>query len=156
MQRLRFPHGTEVFQRDFCASFYQKTRLEVQNSWSNSSSLNFATASIMTAERNNQRAYFRLSYPLRMRPTLILDRNQYKVSEVSECGLRFQIKSEDCFEIGNVIRGMITFSDGGQTGISGTIFRREKQEVVVAPLEGITFQRLVIEQRHIMSQFPVL
>ena len=110
----------------------------------------------MARETNNQREYFRLSYPRRMMPTILIDETEYRISEISERGLRIQVQTLAGFPPGGEVTGIITFKDGARIEISGVTLRWDKREVIVAPLEGVTFRRIVIEQRSLIREFPLL
>ena len=111
---------------------------------------------------NNQRKYYRLPYPDSIMPTIQIGESEYLVPEISEGGLRIrQCRRVDSspfleFEVGEEVTGTITFDDGDTVCITGVIFRRDKEEYVIAPLDGITFRRVVLEQRRILHRFPSL
>lgn len=88
-------------------------------------------------------------------PSISVDGILYKVSEMSERGLRFRTKGRHSFEIGNKLMGVILFGDGSQVRVFGTVLRCDLYEVVVSPLEGVTCQRMVIEQLYVVREFPL-
>ena len=110
----------------------------------------------------NQRQYYRLPYPDSVMPTIQIGESEYLVPEISEGGLRIrQCRRVDSspfleFSVGDEVTGTIMFDDGEVVCISGIVFRRDKEEYVIAPLDGISFKRIVLEQRRILKQFPSL
>lgn len=110
----------------------------------------------------NQRRFYRLPYPDPMMPKMRIGDSEYLVPEISEGGLRIrQCRGIDKnpfleFREGDEVTGTITFDDGEVLGISGIIYRRDKQDYIIAPLEGISFKRIVLEQRRVLNRFPAL
>ena len=108
----------------------------------------------MSDKRDNHRRYYRLAYPSTMMPSMHIAGREYVVVEISEGGLR--IRCEDRFEFGtgDEVRGEIVFQDDDAISISGVVLRCERHDLIIAPLEGISFKRVVFEQRRILSQCP--
>ena len=110
----------------------------------------------------NQRRFYRLPYPDSIMPKIKIGDSEYLVPEISEGGLRIR----QCRRIGNSqflefragdeVTGTITFDDGEMLCISGVVYRRDNEDYVIAPLEGISFKRIVLEQRRILNRFPSL
>ncbi|MCA9264291.1 MAG: PilZ domain-containing protein [Planctomycetales bacterium] len=105
------------------------------------------------SQKANQRRFFRLAYPLSDRPQLLLDGRNYEVSEISERGLRIYCTQTSKFEVGQCVEGVIIFHDGESAKISGTVGRLSDIEVVVVRVEGVTFARMVDEQRHLINKY---
>ena len=77
----------------------------------------------------------------------------YKVSEISEGGLRIRCRNAH-FRTGEEFTGVITFSDGETLEVTGTVLRRDYVDYVIAPLEGVTFRHVLMEQQRFMRAFP--
>ena len=60
------------------------------------------------------------------------------------------------FAIGHEIRGTIELISGESVAVRGTVYRRDKLEYVIAPLEGLSFKHVVNEQRILLKRFPGL
>ena len=89
-------------------------------------------------------------------PTIHIDGVEHRISEISEGGLRFQVQNLAAFPIGGEVCGIITFGDGARTPISAVTLRWDKLEVILAPLEGVSFKRIVTEQRSLIRECPLL
>ncbi|MCA9151819.1 MAG: PilZ domain-containing protein [Planctomycetales bacterium] len=96
----------------------------------------------------NQRAHYRLQYPLRERPLLVVGTSQYAVIELSEGGLRVQgnVSSEE-------IDGLLKLKDGTVCEVTGKVGRKLRDETVVINLEGVSFAVLMSEQRRLVSRY---
>ncbi len=108
----------------------------------------------MSDNRDNHRRYYRLAYPATMMPTLQIADERFVVPEISEGGMRIRCPDRFEFGIGDEVSGEIVFVDGDTLSISGVVLRCERHDLIIAPLEGISFQRVVSEQRRILSQCP--
>lgn len=95
-------------------------------------------------------------------PRIKIGDSEYLVPEISEGGLRIrqclEIGESPSFEfrVGDEITGTIMFDEGEILCIAGVIYRRDRNEYVVAPLEGISFKLIVQEQRRVLNRFPSL
>jgi hypothetical protein len=110
----------------------------------------------MTQSERNRRRYFRLQYPLSDRPSLSLDGHAFEVSELSEGGLKLFLDGDYRFYAGQSIEGIITFHDESVTIVRGVVSRASDVEVVVVNLEGISFNRMVIEQQQLIRKYTNL
>ena len=103
-----------------------------------------------------RREYFRLRYPITRRPTLIFSRRSYQVTELSEKGLRFhdsKLRPRFAVEMGtNVIQATLVLATT-TIEVSGVPARRDRDEVVLVDVAGITFQNILEEQRRLASKF---
>jgi len=106
-----------------------------------------------------RRRYFRLRYPFtyRHRPKLISLQNKEvaEVTELSEGGLR--CKSEDRWPLGCVVNARIHFSDDNEEyQIVGVVVRYQGQEIVLRTPRGVSWQRMLAEQRKLLKIYPML
>ncbi len=106
------------------------------------------------SESKNNRKYFRLAYPTVMRPSVRIEGRDYIVPEISEGGLRLRCQEPFEFRIGDEVTGELMFRDGDNISIAGVVFRRASKDFVIAPLKGLSFKKIVLEQRRILRQFP--
>jgi len=100
-----------------------------------------------------QRAYYRVCYPRAARPILKIGSDCYEVIELSEGGLRFDHRDRS-LEDDTEVQGIICFPDGEQQEIEGAVIRRYGSETAVMLTRGITFGRIIQEQRHVLSTYP--
>ena len=103
---------------------------------------------------DNRRQYYRLPYPATMMPLIRIAGKEYSVPEISEGGLRIRCTDRNDFGIGDEVSGEIAFAENDTLTISGVILRRDGKDLIIAPLEGISFKRVVREQRRVLSQCP--
>ena len=105
---------------------------------------------------DNRREYFRLPYPEELMPILTIGGQQYLVTEISEAGLRLRCERPDEFQLGEKVEGAVTFAEGEEVTITGQFLRSCENEFVISPLKGVTFRRVVSEQRMILMRYPSL
>jgi hypothetical protein len=101
-----------------------------------------------------RRRYYRLYYPFGIRPVLTTYACSYHVTEISEGGIRFIVRRRTTYERGDRIKAAIAFKDGECLEVIGTVLRVEDNEVVVQLTKGITFKRMVEEQKLILKSYP--
>lgn len=103
---------------------------------------------------DERRKFYRLAYPLTMMPPLNVDGLEYPVTELSEAGLRIRCADPYAFKSGDELRGEISLPEGEVLPVTGVVLRRDGKDIVIAPLEGVSFKRIVAEQRRVLSQCP--
>lgn len=103
--------------------------------------------------RAERRTYFRLSYPPADRPILLLYDEEYEITELSENTFTFRKKGE--LGLGNEpwMLASIRFHDGEEVRIEGVVIREEEAKAVVRVRGGISFQRMMKEQRHLVAKY---
>ncbi len=89
-----------------------------------------------------------------MMPLMWIGGKEYFVPEISEGGLRIRCTERYEFGVGDEVSGEIAFTEEDTLTISGVILRRDGKDLIIAPLEGISFKRVVSEQRRILTQCP--
>jgi hypothetical protein len=104
---------------------------------------------------SNRRNYFRLKYPVAERPAVRYKGRDYRVSEISEKGIKILRDKEFTVQAGQYFAGVVRFIDGGTVPIVGAVLRFDDQEVVVALTKGISLGRMTAEQRHIRQKYPM-
>ena len=107
----------------------------------------------MSDAPENNRRYYRLSYPDSLMPTAEISGHTYQVLEISEKGMRIRCGDFNRFRVSEKVSGEVTFSDGETLSIKGVIRRKERDHYVIYELVGITFNRLVQEQRLVISRY---
>ena len=103
-----------------------------------------------------RRRFYRLKYPISASPTLELALRVYRISEISEEGLRFHCAKAKSYRVGRTVAGRIVFRDGTIHKIEGAVLRTTDDEVVVKLSRGmIPFKKIMEEQQFIIRNFPM-
>ena len=102
---------------------------------------------------DNRRNEYRIVYPIADRPRMEIGCEVYEVLDLSEGGLRLLAPDLQLGEAQR-IQGMLYFSDGGRAYINGSVFRRtDKHLVIELDRNKIPYQRIVQEQRFLISRY---
>lgn len=102
---------------------------------------------------NSRREYYRLRYPKKDRPTLLLnDQARLEVVELSERGFRLSGDAIDNFAHGQPIEGTLELPSG-PIDVRGKVSRIDHRELVVVAVSGITFACILEEQRRVLPRF---
>lgn len=103
-----------------------------------------------------ERSVYRIQYPERVRPSLILRDGTVPVIDCSEDGLRYLPAGGALPEIGTAVEGRVRFQSGhAEVAVKGTVIRCQAGEVAVhlaAP--GLPRAVLFAEQRFLGSRYP--
>ena len=108
----------------------------------------------MSNRQQNNRQYFRLVYPTDMTPSIKIGDHVYPVPEISEGGIRVQATRFPGLVVGDEVVATLFFDDGDELDVSGVVYRQDKQDYIIAPLIGISFKRIVKEQRKLLNRYP--
>lgn len=103
--------------------------------------------SIMAEAFEQERSYYRLRYPSRERPSLLVGRQRFVVTELSETGLRLLADWRD-----DELDGILVLRDGTQLPVSGDRIREVDGETVIGRLSGVKFAVLMSEQRRLIGK----
>ena len=93
---------------------------------------------------SSRREYFRLPYPITSGAALAVDGTNYKVSEISEKGLRL-VAGMGALEIDSRIEGTLTLAMGTRCQVAGTVLRIDGKDYVVRLDRGPTSQDVMRE-----------
>jgi len=109
--------------------------------------------------RRERRKYFRLRYPFTyaFRPKLLCLTNgtEADITELSEGGLRCLAGQR--WPIGLTLHGLVHFTDDNEDfEIVGIVIRHQGEEVVLRTPRGVSWQRMLIEQRKLLKLYPLL
>ena len=104
---------------------------------------------------NERRDYFRLDYPAAERPTIRYKGCDYRITEVSERGIKILMDRVCTVRVGQSIAGVIRFKDGGTVSVVGVVLRCGEKEMVVELTKGISLGRMTEEQRRIRQKYPM-
>ncbi|KJY84924.1 peptide chain release factor A [Vibrio galatheae] len=102
-----------------------------------------------------KRQFYRLRYPKRARPFVRLGEELFKVTEVSEGGIRMVVNNTETMYKGLSVKGVLNLNDENRVEIEGAVLRFEHDEVIVQLRKGPTFKIMVDEQRNIRNKYPV-
>lgn len=93
-----------------------------------------------------RRQYFRVLYPPKYAPVVVIWGRNFQVVDISEMGVRFTNPLGLSFPEGYVVRGTITFYDQETIQISGSVAWTNDQAVGLRLVRGIPFTRVLAEQ----------
>ena len=100
--------------------------------------------------RAKRREHFRVEYPSRYRPKLVIAESEYDVLDLSESGVKFSCSDGRGLE--HKIHATITFHDGENLEIEGEAFRSGYNEIALRLVKRVPLRRTVKEQRHLMNE----
>jgi len=106
-----------------------------------------------------RRQYFRLRYPFTYawRPKLVIDEDgiEAEITELSEGGLR--CLCERRWPVGIVLNALVHFTDDNEEfEIVGIVIRHQGKEIVLKTPKGVSWQRMLVEQRKLLRIYPLL
>jgi c-di-GMP-binding flagellar brake protein YcgR len=93
-----------------------------------------------------RRQYFRIRYPAKLAPEIVIWARNFRVVDISEMGVRFTNPDKLEFPIGYVVRGVITFYDKESLQVSGSVAWANGDDVALRLVKGIPFSRVLSEQ----------
>ena len=99
----------------------------------------------------NQREFFRLTYLDELAPTIVINRREYSVPEISEQGLRIRCARFREFRINEEICGMLYLINGDIVSVTGIAVRRDAKHYILSQLDGLTMRRIMSEQRAVIE-----
>ena len=100
-----------------------------------------------------RRKHYRIHYPKRERPTLLMNGEDLEILDCSESGVKYKW-SHDTPELGSLVRGRIRFLIGEHVEIEGVILRVEDENVCVQLTESsIPFKITLAEQRYLKKHY---
>jgi hypothetical protein len=106
------------------------------------------------SKEKNKRELYRITYPINDRPILKLLGNEFEVTNISERGIRFTCKQCSEFAIGLEVQFTLTFHDNKSFLLEGGILHTYKSAVVIGLTRNIPFERIILEQRYILTNYP--
>lgn len=104
----------------------------------------------------NQREFFRLTYLDELSPTIVINRRDYTVPEISERGLRIQCARFREFQINGKISGMLYLINGDVVSVTGIAVRRDAKHYILNQLDGLTMRRIMSEQRAVIEHSKII
>lgn len=102
------------------------------------------------------RAHYRIQYPMRERPELLMEGKRREVIDCSERGLRFTCPGGPFPEPGTMLHGRVRFRRGMETQIQGTVVRIQDEEVALHLTNSeIPLAIIFGEQRYLRAHYPL-
>lgn len=104
---------------------------------------------------NNKRDHFRLEYPKDERPVFVVDRKSYEICDVSEHGLKFQLRDGFKPMTKTRIKGVIHFGEGRTCAVEGVVLRMvdAQKQCVVKLTTGVPLPMMMEEQRRLIRKY---
>jgi hypothetical protein len=97
-------------------------------------------------EYRHDRAFYRLGYPLFLRPILVVGTDRFVVIDVSEQGLRY-LTAGPPPPAGQVLVGTLLLPEEAPLEIEGTVVRRTPPQVAIRLIKGVPFAVMLDQQR---------
>jgi len=98
------------------------------------------------------RAYYRLVYPLRQRPALLIGSTAYSVIDLCEQGVRYLYDDARVPRVGDEIRGRLVLPSGTELEVAGTIIRVTPPHAAANLSKGVPFGVMMEEQRYLQQR----
>ena len=103
-----------------------------------------------------ERSFYRIHYPLPERPVLLAAGLSHPVLDCSEHGLRYLRTASTQVDIGDVVRGVLTFRRGTQVIVEGEVVRIQGDQIAVhLNITPIPLGIILDEQRHLRAHYPM-
>ncbi|NVJ57507.1 MAG: PilZ domain-containing protein [Vibrionaceae bacterium] len=102
-----------------------------------------------------RRQFYRLKYPRRAMPSVRFSQERFRVSELSEGGMRIVMNGFTKLQVGTEMKGLLSLHNGCEIAVEGTVLRFAGEEVVIQFDKGPSFKHMVDEQRNIRNNYPI-
>jgi hypothetical protein len=97
-----------------------------------------------------ERAFYRIRYPVFLRPTLLIGAERFVVVDVSERGLRF-LATGSGPPPGAVVVARLSLLEMSPIEVEGTVVRREGGHVALVLARGVPFA-VILDQQRLLQQ----
>jgi hypothetical protein len=104
-------------------------------------------------EYDRERAFYRVSYPTRERPTFDTQGYELAVHDVSEFGLCFAPDPALPLEVGDVLSGTVRFRNRGELVVEGSVVWKKESLAALELTVPVPFARILGEQRYLRSRY---
>ncbi|NRA63841.1 MAG: PilZ domain-containing protein [Pseudobacteriovorax sp.] len=108
-------------------------------------------------QAKHPRSFFRLEYPESVRPKIFVDDGMYTVINLSEEGVKFVRPGRNPEHLAEpspkVLTGKILFQNDEVWDVKGHVLRVEDQTVVLKLSQGLSFGKIMAEQRFLLKRF---
>ena len=102
---------------------------------------------------DEKRQYYRLTYPLAERPRLALRGHFFLVIDLSEGGAMIARGRSGNPVVGEEVQGTLTFPDGEQEQVAGTVLRSNEISFAITFQKGVSMRRMMMEQRRVFTRY---
>ncbi|MDR9829314.1 PilZ domain-containing protein [Vibrio sp. FNV 38] len=111
----------------------------------------------VTAPTNveQKRRHFRLRYPQRARPVIRLQGQGYYVSELSERGIRVEMRYPESYLFGSPIAGHVALKGAEVIKVEGHVLRSDHNQLVVELVTGPSFKQMMQQQGYVRKHYPL-
>lgn len=94
------------------------------------------------SQERQRRRYFRIVYPIAIRPKVTSLFKTYDVLDISEEGIRLDTKGHPSPRLDQIMKGTLCFYDGEKLPIQGTILRVTAEDAVLQLNEPIPYRTI--------------
>ena len=105
--------------------------------------------------KEQRREHFRVTYPLKYRPTVLLGGKAYGVIDISERGIRFGGARSGAFVVGQPVDCTIRFVDGDVLDLHGKIVRVAGATAAIHLTDSIPLKKVRSEDSYLIKNFPL-
>lgn len=113
----------------------------------------------MAQDDKKPRNYFRVEYPSEVQPTIKLEDGSFPVINLCEGGVKFSFNTKDhdlkVLEQ-KTFHATIIFHNHDQSEVIGKIIRSDKNYLVLKLSKGVSFQKIMAEQRFLLNKYGTL
>lgn len=103
-----------------------------------------------------ERSFYRIQYPLPERPVLLAEGQAFPVVDCSEHGLRYIRRVPNPLDVGDIVRGVLTFKRGTQTVVEGEVVRIQNDQIAVhLNITPIPMGLIFSEQRYLRTRYAM-
>ncbi len=102
-----------------------------------------------------ERAFYRIQYPPRERPSLVIDGRRLEVLDVSEFGVRFRNPKEEGVEKGQRLVGTLRLGRRRLLALDGDVIWMRGDLAAVKLRTPIPFGIILDEQRYLRSRYSL-
>jgi len=102
----------------------------------------------------HERAYYRIEYPTRERPTLEAHGRVYEVIDICESGVRYRVEDTRP-KPGDSLHAKVRFRRGEEIAVSGEIIRvQDGYAAVRLDPPGVPLRIILEEQKFLLRHYP--
>jgi len=113
----------------------------------------------MDQEDKKSRDYFRVEYPPDVQPVLQLEDGSFPVINLCEGGVKFAFNTKG-YDLKTLqertFNATIVFHNHDRSQIIGTVIRADKGYIVLKLSQGVSFQKIMAEQRFLLNKYGTL
>lgn len=100
-----------------------------------------------------KREHFRIRYPVKERPLLLLAQQEFEIIDMCEEAVKFRCPGFRSFSVGDLLEGGIRFRNGESMQVEGKVLRVDRESVVMVVDPSIPCSLIVSEQRRLANKY---